>query len=109
MGAATFEKRALGCAPAYWSDSTTRRNPMCKLCDEGNPQSHSGSRREFLKATAASGVAAAGANLFAPRRAGAHGDDPPEDHGRPDRRYLIRGSSGMSMSPKLGALPDADT
>src|SRR5438094_601202 len=37
---------------------------MCKLCDEGNPQSHSGSRRDFLKATAASGVAAAGANLF---------------------------------------------
>ena len=81
---------------------------MCKLCDEGSPQSHSGSRRDFLKATAASGVAAAGANLFAARPAGAHGDDPPEDHGRRGRRYIIRGGSVMSMDPAVGDFPQAD-
>ena len=52
---------------------------MCKLCDEGIPQSHSASRRDFLKATAATGAAAASLNLFAPRRAAADGGDPPED------------------------------
>src|ERR1700752_1366191 len=81
---------------------------MCKLCDDGKPQSHSNSRRDFLKATAASGVAAAGANLFAPRPADAHRDDPPEDHGRRDRRYIIRGGSVMSMDPTVGDFPEAD-
>src|SRR5882724_11923466 len=93
---------------SHWSDSRRRRTPMCKLCDEGSPQSHSGSRRDFLKATAASGVAAAGANLFAARPAGAHGDDPPEDHGRRGRRYIIRGGSVMSMDPAVGDFPQAD-
>ena len=81
---------------------------MCKLCDEGNPQSHSGSRRDFLKVTAASGVAAAGANLFAARPVGARSDDPPEDHGRQGRRYVIRGGSVMSMDPDVGDFPEAD-
>src|SRR2546422_10687569 len=72
---------------------------MCKLCDEGIPQSHSASRRDFLKATAATGAAAASLNLFAPRRAAADGGDPPEDTGRPGRRYVIRGGSVMSMGP----------
>ena len=81
---------------------------MCKLCDDGKPQSHSNSRRDFLKATAASGVAAAGANLFAPRPADAHRDDPPEDHGRRDRRYVIRGGAVMSMDPSVGNFPKAD-
>ncbi len=35
---------------------------MCKLCDEGNRQNHSSSRRDFLKTTAATGVAATAAN-----------------------------------------------
>jgi 5-methylthioadenosine/S-adenosylhomocysteine deaminase len=74
---------------------------MCKLCDDGKPQSHSNSRRDFLKATAASGVAAAGANLFGPRPADAHRDDPPEDHGRRDRRYIIRGGAVMTMDPSM--------
>ena len=49
---------------------------MCKLCDEGKPQDHTGSprdsRRDFLKTSTATGVAAAGLNLLpAPgRRAG---------------------------------------
>ena len=44
---------------------------MCKLCDEGKPQDHTGplqdSRRDFLKAAATTGVAAAGLSLFAAR------------------------------------------
>src|SRR5271165_7086490 len=43
-----------------WGDAR-----MCKLCEEGKPQNHFGSRRHFLKGAAAAGVAAAGFNLFA--------------------------------------------
>jgi 5-methylthioadenosine/S-adenosylhomocysteine deaminase len=87
---------------------------MCKLCDEGKPQDHSGplrdSRRDFLKAAATTGVAAAGLNLFAARPAAAKdgGDDAPDDAGRPGRRYIIRGGSVMSMDPKVGDFPKAD-
>lgn len=85
---------------------------MCKLCDEGKPQDHTGSlrdsRRDFLKATAATGVAAAGLNLFAARPAAADGGDPPEDSGRPGRRYIIRGGSVMSMDPTVGDFAQAD-
>src|SRR5439155_5799700 len=89
---------------------TGGKRPMCKLCDEGIPQSHSASRRDFLKATAATGAAAASLNLFAPRRAAADGGDPPEDAGRPERRYVIRGGSVMSMDPdpKVGDFAQAD-
>ncbi len=86
---------------------------MCKLCDEGKPQDHSGSRRDFLKAATATG-AAAGLNLFAARPAAARGDDdddrrdPPEDSGRRGRRYIIRGGAVMSMDPKVGEFPQAD-
>ena len=84
---------------------------MCKLCDEGKPQDHTGSqlgRRDFLKATAATGVAAAGLNLFAARPAAADVGDPPEDNGRPGRRYVIRGGAVMSMDPHVGDFPRAD-
>src|SRR5207245_10927406 len=84
---------------------------MCKLCDEGNPQNHSRSprsRRDFLKATAAAGVAAAGFNPFAARPAAADGGDPPADSGRPGRRYVIRGGSVMSLATNVGAFPHAD-
>ncbi len=84
---------------------------MCKLCDEGNPQDHSGSqlgRRDFLKATAATGVAAAGLNLFAARPAAADVGDPPADSGKPGTRYVIRGGSVMSMDPKVGDFARAD-
>src|SRR5467141_4057631 len=87
---------------------TWRRTPMCKLCDEGIPQSHSTSRRDFLKATAATGAAAASLNLLAPRPAAADGGDPPEDHGRRGRRYVIRGGSVMSMDPRVGDFVKAD-
>jgi len=92
---------------------------MCRLCDEGKPQDHSdslrgspyGSRRNFLKATAATGVAAAGLNLFGARPAAAHDDDDdeaPRDSGRGGRRYVIRGGAVMSMDPKVGDFAQAD-
>jgi len=81
---------------------------MCKLCDDGIPQSHSPSRREFLKATAATGVAAAGLKLFAARPAAADDDDPPKDHGRRGRRYIIRGGHVTSMDPQVGDFAQAD-
>jgi len=71
------------------------------------PQRDSASRRDFLKATAATG-AAAGLNLFAARPAAANPDDPPEDHGRRQRRYIIRGGAVMSLDPAVGDFPQAD-
>jgi 5-methylthioadenosine/S-adenosylhomocysteine deaminase len=79
---------------------------MCILCDTGKPQNHFGSRRNFLKAAAATGVAAAGLNLFAARPAAA--DDEPAGTGIPGRRYVIRGGSVMSMDPKVGNFARAD-
>src|SRR6202040_1487879 len=81
---------------------------MCKLCDEGRLQNHFGSRRNFLKGAVATGVAAAGLNLFAPRPAAADGGDSPLDSGRPDRRYVIRGGAVMSLDPKVGDFAQAD-
>ena len=85
---------------------------MCRLCDEGIPQDHNGSpsesRRDFLKAAATTGAAAAGLNLFAARPAMADGGNPPENSGRQGRRYVIRGGSVMSMDPAVGDYPQAD-
>ena len=86
---------------------------MCRLCDEGKPQFHSdsqlGSRRNFLKATGATGVAAAGLGLFTARPAAARDDDDaPRDSGRPGRRYVIRGGYVMSMDKKVGDFARAD-
>jgi cytosine/adenosine deaminase-related metal-dependent hydrolase len=77
---------------------------MCRLCDEGKPQDHSGSqlgRRDFLKTAAATGVAATGLNLFATRPAAADGGRAPEDSGRHGRRYIIRGGAVMTMDPSM--------
>ena len=85
---------------------------MCKLCDEGKPQDHTGSRRDsrrdFLKVATATGAAVAGLNLFAARPAAADGGDGPDGTGQPGRRYIIRGGSVMSMDPKVGDFPQAD-
>ena len=86
---------------------------MCKLCDEGKPQDHrhasSDSRRDFIKASTAAAAAAGAMNLFAPRTALADdGRGPPDDHGRPGRRYIIRGGTVMSMDPQVGDFPQAD-
>jgi cytosine/adenosine deaminase-related metal-dependent hydrolase len=56
---------------------------------------------------AATGVAASGLNLFAPRPAAADDDGPPGT-GVPGRRYVIRGGAVMSMDPKVGDFPQAD-
>jgi 5-methylthioadenosine/S-adenosylhomocysteine deaminase len=79
---------------------------MCKLCLQGRPRAHFGSRRQFLKGAAAVGLAAAGINLFSARRAMAA--DPPAEAGRHGMRYVIRGGSVMSMDPKVGDFPKAD-
>jgi cytosine/adenosine deaminase-related metal-dependent hydrolase len=80
---------------------------MCKLCDEGKPQNHDESRRDFLKTATATGVAAAATGLFATRPAEAHGG-PPDDHGKHRRRIVIRGGAVMSMDPTVGNFPKAD-
>ena len=90
---------------------------MCRMCDEGKQQDHTdslrdsprGSRRDFLKASTATAVAAAGLNLLtAPSAAAQPNGDAPSDSGRPGRRYIIRGGSVMSMDPSVGDFPQAD-
>ena len=89
---------------------------MCKLCDAGKPQDHTRSlkgsqlgRRDFLKASAATGAAAAGASFFNSRPAKADdGHEAPQDSGRHGRRYVIRGGSVMSMDPAVGDFAEGD-
>src|SRR5260370_17955500 len=81
---------------------------MCKLCDRGSLQNHYfASRRDFLKGTAAIGATTAGLGLFTARPASADDDDAPEGTGRPGRRYVIRGGSGMSLDPHVRDLVPA--
>src|SRR5215211_5502421 len=90
---------------------------MCRMCDEGKPHNNTdslhdsprGSRRDFLKASTATAVAAAGINLLAARPAAAQlSDDAPSDSGKPGRRYIIHGGSVMSMAPNVGDFAEAD-
>ena len=81
---------------------------MCKLCEAGLPQNHFGSRRNFLKGLAATGLATGGLKLFAPRPAAAQGGAAPFNSGMPGTRYVIRGGSVMTMDPSLGDFPQAD-
>ena len=81
---------------------------MCKLCDAGFRQNHFGSRRNFLKGAVATGAVAAGLNLFRPRPAAADVGDAPLGTGGPQRRYVIRGGSVMSMDPSVGDFAQAD-
>jgi 5-methylthioadenosine/S-adenosylhomocysteine deaminase len=74
---------------------------MCILCAKGQPQRHFTSRRNFLKGTAATGLAASALGLFRPRPAAAD-DGPPRDTGRSGRRYVIRDGYVMSMDPAVG-------
>jgi cytosine/adenosine deaminase-related metal-dependent hydrolase len=71
---------------------------MCILCRHGKPHAHSTSRRNFLKGTAATGLAAGAMGLFG-AQAEATGDGPPRDSGRPGRRYVIRNGFVMTMEP----------
>ena len=81
---------------------------MCKLCEAGLPQNHFGSRRNFLKGLAATGLATGGLKLFAPRPAAAQGGAAPFNSGARGVRYVIRGGSVMTMDPSLGDFPQAD-
>ena len=81
---------------------------MCRLCDEGRPQFHFGSRRNFLKTTAAAGAAASAFSLFTAGPAAANEAREPEDSGKHGRRYVIRGGAVMSMDPAVGDFAQAD-
>ncbi len=73
---------------------------MCILCDRGKPQIHSTSRRNFLKGTAAAGLAAGAMALFGPSaEAQGHNVNPPPHTGSPGRRYVIRNGYVMTMEP----------
>ena len=74
---------------------------MCILCVQGKPHKHFASRRNFLKGTAATGVAATALGLFGSRPAVAD-DGPPNDSGRPGRRYVLRNGYVMTMDPEVG-------
>jgi 5-methylthioadenosine/S-adenosylhomocysteine deaminase len=67
-----------------------------------------GSRRDFLKVSAASAVSAAGMNVVAASPATADGGAAPEDTGRRGRRYVIRGGYVMSMDPHVGEFAPGD-
>jgi 5-methylthioadenosine/S-adenosylhomocysteine deaminase len=76
---------------------------MCILCAQGKWRTHLGTRRGFLKGAAATALATAGGNLFAPRPAAAQfATDPPPGSGTPGKRYVIRGGAVMSMDPQVG-------
>src|SRR5499426_1451306 len=80
---------------------------MCILCDSGKPQFHSTSRRNFLKGTAATGLAAGTMGLFGPRaEAQGHNVNPPPHTGEPGRQYVIRNGYVMTMEP---GTPGADS
>jgi cytosine/adenosine deaminase-related metal-dependent hydrolase len=86
---------------------------MCKLCDEGRPQDHSdslrGSRRDFLKTSTATAVAAAGLNFLTASPAAAQPSDQPlAGAGQSGRRYIIRGGYVMSMDPHVGDFAPGD-
>src|SRR6516162_2237905 len=87
---------------------TGEEKSMCKLCEAGLPQNHFGSRRNFLKGLAATGLATGGLKLFAPRPAAAQGGAAPFNSGAPGTRYVIRGGSVMSMDPKVGNFVQGD-
>src|SRR5262245_9387743 len=80
---------------------------MCTFCAQGKLQNHYHAyRRNFLKGAAATGIAAAGLNLFSPRPAAA--DSPPAGTGQPASRYVIRGGYVMSMDPQVGNFVQGD-
>ncbi len=81
---------------------------MCRTCEDeklhDTGAALDGSRRDFLKAAAATGIAAAGLHSLAAAAA----DEAPTDSGRPGRRYVIRDGHVMSMDPKVGDFVRAD-
>jgi hypothetical protein len=78
---------------------------MCRHCDAGRHQPNLTSRRTFLKATASTGIAAAG--LFGSSTADAQATAAPSGSGKPGRRYVIRGGAVLSMDPGVGDFTQA--
>jgi cytosine/adenosine deaminase-related metal-dependent hydrolase len=73
---------------------------MCILCDRGEAQLPSTSRRGFLKGTAATGLAAGALGLVgSSAEAQGFSINPPPHTGRPGRRYVIRNGYVMTMEP----------
>src|SRR5262245_27111406 len=73
---------------------------MCILCDRSKLRLPSTSRRNFLKGTAATGLAAGAMGLFGSSAdAQGHHINPPPHTGRPGRRYVIRNGYVMTMEP----------
>lgn len=84
---------------------------MCKLCDAGLPQHHSGpalSRRDFLATTVAAGALGAGAGLLGSAPAQAQGADVPAGTGTPGKRVVIRGGAVLSMDASVGDFETGD-
>jgi 5-methylthioadenosine/S-adenosylhomocysteine deaminase len=68
-----------------------------------------GSRRDFLKASTATVVSAAGMNLLAASPATADPDPgPPADTGNRGRRYVIRGGHVLTMDPQIPDVANGD-
>jgi cytosine/adenosine deaminase-related metal-dependent hydrolase len=87
-------------ATAAGSQTAVGEEIMCILCDRGKSQRHSTSRRDFLKGTAAAGLAAGAMGLFgSSAEAQGHNVNPPPHTGEPDRRYVIRNGYVMTMEP----------
>src|SRR5215510_15554050 len=76
------------------------RISMCTLCDRGKLQLHSTSRRDFLKWTAVTGLAAGAMGLAgSSAEAQGHPVNPPPHTGNPGRRYVIRNGYVITMEP----------
>ena len=78
---------------------------MCKLCEQGQPQDHSVSRRDFITAAAATGTVAAASTLLAAQPAAAQGVSAPGRTGADGRRYVIRRGAVLSMDPRSATSP----
>jgi len=72
-------------AIAAGSQTAVGEDIMCILCDRGKPQTHLASRRNFLKGTAATGLAAGAMGLLGANAAVAEGFsvNPPPHTGTP--------------------------
>ena len=81
---------------------------MCKLCDAGQPQDHSVSRRDFIRTAAVTGTVAAGTALLGAQPASAQAATTPRDTGMAGRRYVIRGGAVLSMDAGVGDFAEAD-
>ena len=81
---------------------------ICKLCDAGQPQDHSVSRRDFIRTAAVTGTVAAGTALLGAQPASAQAATTPRDTGMAGRRYVIRGGAVLSMDAGVGDFAEAD-